>query len=90
MRSRTTARFRAQLEAAPPEVRAKTEAAYRLWSRSPGHPSLRYKKVHATLPIYSVRIDLNWRAVGVRQGDAMVWFFIGTHADYERLLASLG
>jgi hypothetical protein len=46
--------------------------------------------VHATLPIYSVRVDLNWRAVGVRQADAMVWFFIGTRADYERLLASLG
>jgi len=29
------------------------------------HPSLRFKKVHATLPIYSARVDLDWRAVGV-------------------------
>jgi hypothetical protein len=45
--------------------------------------------VHSSLPIYPVRIDLNWRAVGVQQDDAMVWFWIGTHADYEKLPASL-
>lgn len=41
------------------------------------------------LPVYSVRIDLDWRAVGVLQGDTMVWFWIGSHGDYERLLSKL-
>lgn len=89
MRSRTTARFRDLLAAVPAEVRAKADAAYALWANNPWHPSLRFKKVHSSLPIYPVRIDLNWRAVGVQQDDAMVWFWIGTHADYEKLPASL-
>jgi hypothetical protein len=50
---------------------------------------LRFKKVHFSLPIYSVRIDLDWRAVGVLAGDEVVWFWIGSHADYERLLRQL-
>lgn len=41
------------------------------------------------LPLWSVRITASYRAVGVRTDDLIVWFFIGTHAEYERLLASL-
>ena len=72
MRSQTTAQFRALLSEAPQAIQAKARAAYRLWSESPSHPSLRFKKVHDTLPVYSVRIDLGWRAVGVLQGDVQI------------------
>ena len=41
------------------------------------------------MPIYAVRIDLDWRAVGVLQEGTMVWFWIGPHAEYEKLLAKL-
>jgi hypothetical protein len=34
-------------------------------------------------------VGLGWRAVGVRDGDTMVWFWIGSHADYDRLLSEL-
>jgi hypothetical protein len=44
---------------------------------------------HSTLPIYSVRIDRDWRAVGAVHQGAMVWFWIGPHDEYERLLSSL-
>ena len=53
---------------------------------NPDHPSLRFKKVHATLPVYSVRIDLDWRAVGVLQEEHVVWFWVGPHREYDRLL----
>lgn len=89
MQSHTTAAFRALLAAAPPTIQAKAQAAYRLWAQNPAHPSLRYKKVHGTMPIYSVRIDRDWRAVGTLQEGAMVWFWIGAHDDYQRLLAKL-
>jgi hypothetical protein len=89
MRSQTTAAFRELLAGAPGAVQAKAQSAYRLWSENPAHPSLRFKKVHATLPVYSVRIDLDWRAVGVLKGDTVVWFWIGSHSDYERLLAKI-
>jgi len=77
------------LAAAPETIQTKAQSAYRLWADNPAHPSLRFKKVHATLPVYSVRIDLDWRALGVLQGDTVVWFWIGTHGDYERLLSKL-
>ena len=40
-------------------------------------------------PIYAVRIGIHWRAVGVRTGDTVVWYWIGSHSDYDTLLASL-
>lgn len=89
MKSQTTERFRALFAAAPGAVRAKIKLAYELWTENPYHPSLRFKKVHATLPIYSARVDLNWRVVGVVKDDAVVWFWVGSHNDYERLLKSL-
>ena len=89
MHSRTTERFRSQLTALPKVVQDKATSAYALWSANPDHPSLRFKKVHTTLPIYSVRIDRAWRAVGILDGDLVVWFWIGSHASYEALLRSL-
>jgi len=89
MRSQTTAEFRALLEGAPGAIQTKAQSAYRLWSENPAHPSLRYKKVHSTQPIYSVRIDLDWRAVGVLKVDTVIWFWIGPHSEYERLLSKI-
>jgi hypothetical protein len=45
--------------------------------------------VHHTLPIYSVRIDLDWRAVGVLRDGEMLWFWIGPHKEYENLLGQM-
>jgi len=89
VRSETTESFRKQLAAAPPAVQLRIREAYRLWSENPQHPSLRFKKVHATLPIFSVRVDLDWRAVGILKADTMIWFFVGHHSEYERLLKQL-
>jgi hypothetical protein len=86
VRSRTTQRFRALRDSLPKPIQEKAQAAYQLWSANPDHPSLRFKKVHVKLPIYSVRIDIDWRAVGVLEGDTVVWFWIGPHAEYEQLL----
>jgi hypothetical protein len=87
--SRTTERFRSPFAELPKPIQLMAASAYALWSSNPGHPSLRFKKAHATAPIYSVRIDLAWRAVGVLDGDTIVWFWIGSHANYEALLRGL-
>ena len=55
----------------------------------PESPGLRFKQVHATRPIYSVRVGPAWRALGVLDGSTMVWFWIGSHADYDKLLKKL-
>ena len=89
MQSHTTEAFHKLLAAAPAVIQSKAQNAYRLWAQNPAHPSLRFKKVHNTLPIYAVRIDLDWRAVGVLERGAMVWFWIGPHSEYEKLLSRL-
>ena len=89
MESKTTEKFRALLSAAPQSIQLKAKACYVLWFQNPDHPSLRFKKVHQTLPIYSVRIDLNWRAVGTLQKDIIIWLWVGSHRDYEKLLSQI-
>jgi hypothetical protein len=70
-------------------VQRRARAAYRIFQREPSHPSLRFKLVHSSRPIYSVRIGLACRALGVRDGDEIIWFWIGSHTDYDRLLREL-
>lgn len=89
MQSHTTEAYRRLFALAPTAIQAKARNAYALWADNPSHPSLRFKKVHQTLPVYSVRIDLHWRAVGVQKDGAMVWFWIGPHDEYERLLSNM-
>jgi hypothetical protein len=50
---------------------------------------LRFKQVHASRPIFSARVGLAYRALGVQVGDEMIWFWIGSHADYDQMVASL-
>jgi len=70
-------------------IQQQAREAYRLFQNDSRHPSLQFKKVHAKLPIYSARVNLDYRAVGVLAGDEIVWFWIGPHAEYERVIKSL-
>jgi hypothetical protein len=70
-------------------VQAQARLAYQLFRREPFHPSLRFKQVHPTRPVFSARVGLAYRALAVREGDAVIWFWIGSHADYEKLLARM-
>jgi hypothetical protein len=87
--SRTTERFRSAFAELPDHIRRRARTAYRLFRDNPQHPSLRFKQIHAARPIYSARVGLGYRALAVLDGDIVVWFWIGTHADYDRLLRSL-
>ena len=89
MKSVTTEQFRQLYAKAPKERQLRIRRAYKLWTVDPKHPSLRFKKVHNKLPIYSARFDLDWRAVGVwdypdsvdsRQGSTgvSVWVLMDT------------
>ena len=89
MTSHTTERFRKALRHLPPHIQRQAGRAYRLWKKDPHHRSLQFKQVHAREPIYSVRVGIGWRALGVKEGDTVVWFWIGSHADYDKLLAQL-
>jgi hypothetical protein len=89
MNSRTTRAFRRELAKLPANVRRQATTAYGWFRTNPNHPGLHFKKVHPSLPIYSARINDDYRAVGQMRSNGMVWFWIGKHEEYERLLKSL-
>ena len=84
--SRTTRRFRETYANLPEEIRRQARQAYLLFRQNPRHPSLRFKKVDEQSNTYSVRVGLGYRALGVMDGSTVVWFWIGSHADCDRLL----
>lgn len=89
MKSPITKQFRRAFDDLSEDVRFRSRQAYRIFRDDPYHPSLHFKAVHPTRPIYSVGIGLTYRALGILNGDQIVWFWIGPHVEYDRLLASL-
>ena len=75
--------------ALPESVRQQARQAYSLFQQAPHHPSLRFRQVHPTRPIFSARVGLHYREVGIHQGNDISWFWIGSHAEYDRLLSQL-
>jgi hypothetical protein len=86
MRSRTTRSFWEHFARLPEPVQRQAARAFGLWRQDPAHPSLAFKSIHATEPIYSVRVSRGYRALGLRERDLVTWFWIGSHADNERVL----
>ena len=89
MNSRTNRRFRELFALLPDHVQRQAREAYRHFRQDPFHPGLHFKQVHADPPIFSARVGMSYRAVGVRDGDTMVWYWIGSHADYDNLVAQM-
>ena len=67
----------------PENVRALADKNYTLLKENPQHPSLHFKKVGR---FWSVRIGLRYRALAVELADGLLWFWIGSHADYDALI----
>ncbi len=89
MTSYITEDFIDQFKKLPSKIKKKAKKAFELWKDNPYHPSLQFKQIHSNEPIYSARIGLNWRVLGLKDGDNIYWFWIGNHADYDRLIDSL-
>jgi hypothetical protein len=89
MISRTTADFRRDFAALPGAIQKQARAAYRQFLLDPQHPSLRFKKLPPHADIWSVRITGDYRAIGRWHGEVMLWFFIGTHSEYDKVLQRL-
>jgi len=76
-------KFWAAYEALPSAVQKLADANFALLKRDPRHPSLQFERVGR---YWSVRVGLRYRALAVEADDALLWFWIGSHADYDRLI----
>lgn len=65
--------------------RKSARRAYALFAENPEHPSLRFKKLGGYENVWSVRINEQYRAIGERRGDTIVWAWIGTHNEFDNL-----
>ncbi len=83
MKHRATSAFWSLYRSLPPNIQRTADRAYDLLERDPRHPSLHVKKVGR---FWSARIGLRYRALAVESGEDLVWFWIGTHADYDKLV----
>jgi hypothetical protein len=68
----------------PDRVRDLADKNYALLKNDPRHPSLHFKKIGR---YWSVRVGARYRALGIDVEDNVLWFWIGSHADYDKLLS---
>lgn len=76
--------FLATIRKLHPEVRAAAREAYRKFSSNPAHPSLHLERLRSDPRFWSVRVTLQYRAVALRRGDDSVWFWVGSHEEFDR------
>ena len=87
MKHLTLPRFWRHYGRLPAEVQALADKNYALLKLDPWHPSLHFKKVGQQKQLWSVRVGEHYRALGVEKSEGIVWFWIGTHAEYDAILA---
>lgn len=84
MNSRTTKSFRDGLKKLSPELRKQAREAYEQFQHDPFSPGLNFEEVNSRKHIWSVRINRNVRALGIRDRENISWYWIGSHREYEK------
>jgi hypothetical protein len=69
--------------ALPANIRELADKNFALLQADSTHPSLQFKKVGR---FRSARVGLQFRTLAVEVEDGLLWFWIGDHAEYERLI----
>lgn len=83
MKHHASERFWRLYEGLPQAVREQADKSFTLLKADPQHPSLHFKNVGR---FWSARVDSRYRALAVRDGEDLIWFWIGDHDAYERLI----
>ena len=82
----TVGEFWRSYGALPASVQRLADKSFQLLKSDPRHPSLHLKKAGR---FWSARVGQHHRALAVEAPDGLVWFWIGTHAEYDRLASNL-
>ncbi len=83
MRHYAAPEFWVEYRVLPVEIRRLAEKAFELLKADPHHPSLHFKKIGR---FWSARVGLRHRALAVQIPEGVLWFWIGTHTDYDSIL----
>lgn len=83
MRHLATASFWRLYGELPAPVRRLADKSFELLKSNPRRPALRFKKIGH---FWSARVGAHYRALAIAEADAYIWFWIGNHDDYDRLI----
>lgn len=83
MRHRASPKFWKFYEQLSADIQQLADENFELLKRDPRHGSLHFKKVGR---FWSARVGIHYRAVAVEDAGDMVWFWIGHHSEYDRLI----
>ena len=83
MTHRAHARFWRCYRALPKDIQGLADRSYALLRTDSTHPSLHFKKVGV---FWSSRVGLHYRALALEAEQDLVWFWIGSHAEYDKLV----
>jgi hypothetical protein len=79
-----SSKFWALYQALPEDVRELADKNYQLLKSNPRHPSLHFKRIGE---LWSVRVGDHYRALGIDEAGGINWIWIGTHAEYDKLVS---
>jgi len=68
-----------------PQIKEAARRSFHHFAENPARPSLRFKKLAGDDGVWSVRINDSFRALAERNGDTVIWFWIGSHNDFDKL-----
>ncbi len=83
MKHHTTPDFWECYQRLPDVVRKLADRCFELMQADPRHPSLHFKRVGR---LWSARVGIGYRALAVDSDDGLIWFWIGPHAEYNRII----
>jgi len=84
---KTASRFWKCFDNLPLDTQIIANESFNLLKINPRHPSLHFKKVGN---LWSARVGFYHRALAVEDDSDFIWFWIGNHDEYERLIKQLG
>jgi hypothetical protein len=70
----------------PKNVQKTADIKFQFWKQHPFHSSLKFKCVNVKANVWSVRITIDYRALAVKDGNDYIWYWIGSHEDYNNLV----
>lgn len=77
--------FWASYDRLPQAIRELADKNFDLLKTNPSHPSLHFKNVGK---YWSVRVGRKYRAVAIESTEGLLWFWIGAHSEYEKIIQS--
>lgn len=83
MKHFTSPRFWKCYDALPEDVRALADACFLRLKDNPRHPSIQFKRIG---DLWSARVGLHYRTLGMDVPGGVMWVWIGPHAEYDTIL----